>query len=525
MPLLRPPPPTLTRRRLLGGAAGAAASLAFPLPALAAPAAPAFTHGLQSGDVQGDRAVLWARADRDARLLVEWDTTEGFAQPRRLVGPAALEDSDFTAKLRVTGLPPDQTIFWRARWLDLRDVNRRSAPLTGRFHSAPATRRDVSFVWSADTCGQGWGINEDWGGYRLYETMRRFAPDFFVHCGDTIYADGPLVPEVPLPDGTLWRNLVTPEKAKVAETLDEFRGNHRYNLLDRNLLAFNAEVPTVALWDDHDVLDNWYPAERLEADARYGETSVALLAARANRAFLEYLPVSEHDFDRERLYRSLRYGPHLELFLLDARSHRGPNGPNDQAEAGAATAYFGTRQVNWLLQGLRKSTATWKAIVNGSPLGLLVPDGFGPGAGKDFEGAANGDGPPRGRELEIAQLLQGIRDAGIGNVVWFTGDVHYAAAHYYDPAKARFRDFAPFWEFVAGPINAGTFGPNALDDTFGPQVVFEETPPEGQFNLPPSAGMQFFGQASIDGESGSLRVVLRDLAGDALFTVTLNPER
>ena len=61
------------------------------------------------------------------------------------------------------------------------------------------------------------------------------------------------------------------------------------------------------------------------------------------------------------------------------------------------------------------------------------------------------------------------------NVVWLTADVHYCAAHYYDPARAAFRDFDPFWEFVAGPLNAGSFGPNTLDGTFGPQLVFVES--------------------------------------------------
>ena len=60
-------------------------------------------------------------------------------------------------------------------------------------------------------------------------------PDFFIHSGDTVYADGPLTESVTLPDGRIWRNLVTPEKSKVAETLDEYRGQFAYNLLDDSL--------------------------------------------------------------------------------------------------------------------------------------------------------------------------------------------------------------------------------------------------------------------------------------------------
>ena len=94
-----------------------------------------------------------------------------------------------------------------------------------------------------------------------------------------------------------------------------------------------------------------------------------------------------------------------------------------------------------------------------------------------FEAFANGDGgPPLGRELEIADLLRFIRDRRIRNVVWITGDVHYCAAHHYHPTRAKFTEFHPFWEFVAGPLHAGTFGPNTLDPTFGPEAKFNGVP-------------------------------------------------
>ncbi len=110
-------------------------------------------------------------------------------------------------------------------------------------------------------------INPDFGGLRIYETMRQRHPDFFLHSGDVIYADGPIPAEVAAEDGSLWRNLVTEEKSKVAETLHEFRGNYRYNLLDEHLRAFNAEVPQIWQWDDHEVTNNWSPG--MELDGRY----------------------------------------------------------------------------------------------------------------------------------------------------------------------------------------------------------------------------------------------------------------
>ena len=101
----------------------------------------------------------------------------------------------------------------------------------------------MSFAWSGDLAGQGWGINPDLGGYRIFSEIAALEPDFFLCSGDHVYADGPLTVTAPLPDGRTWRNIVTEEKAKVAETLDEFRGQYAYNLLDDNLRAFAAAGP------------------------------------------------------------------------------------------------------------------------------------------------------------------------------------------------------------------------------------------------------------------------------------------
>jgi alkaline phosphatase D len=148
------------------------------------------------------------------------------------------------------------------------------------------------------------------------------------------------------------------------------------------------------------------------------------------------------------------------------------------------------------------------------PLGLLVADGKDVAGRSMFEATANGDGPALGRELELSRLLKGIRN--VKNVVWLTADVHYTAAHYYDPAKAVFTDFSPFWEFVSGPLNAGSFGPGVLDNTFGPQVMFKKHPGPGQAAVGPAAGLQFFGDVEIN-EDGGMTVKLRDLNGAVLF--------
>lgn len=481
---------------------------------------PSIPYGVASGDIDGNRAVIWSRSDRPAQMIVEYSHYESFRNVQRVKGANALEISDYTARVYLRNLPSQQQIFYRVIFQDLADKRKYSVPVAGTFRTAPAYRRDIFFAWSGDTAGQGWGINPEFGGMKIYESIRKLNPDFFIHSGDNIYADGPIQAEVKLDDGTIWKNITTEEKSKVAETLTEYRGNYIYNLLDENVRRFNAQIPQLVQWDDHETRNNWYPGQTIINDDRYTVKDVSLLSQRANQAFLEYVPIRIDNNDPTRIYRSFKYGPNLEIFMLDERSYRGPNTTNRQTEQSEETAFLGNTQVRWLKKQLRKSTATWKVIASDMPIGLVVPDG-----NTNFENLANGDGPALGRELELADLLQFINRNNIKNVVWLTADVHYAAAHYYDPNKAQFQDFKPFWEFVAGPLNSGTFGPNKLDNTFGPEVKFLAIPPDLKANRPPSEGFQFFGTVKIDSNTEVMTVALLNLEGETLYNVDLPPEK
>ena len=480
---------------------------------------PGVPYGVQSGEVGADRAVVWSATDRPARMLVEWSTTERFADARRLMGPAALPETGFAAKAVLTDLPPGADVFYRVTFQDLGDLRSASEPVAGRLRTAPAEARNVSFTWSGDTAGQGWGINPEWGGMKIYETMRRLEPDFFVHSGDMIYADNPIAAQVALPGGGTWRNLVIPEKAKVAESLDEFRGNYKYNLLDEHVRRFNAHVAQYVQWDDHEVTNNWFP-ERLLEDPRYAVKSAALLAARAKRAMFEFTPLVGHPDEEDRVYRVVRRGPLLDLFMLDMRSYRGPNTEGRQPEMTDESRLLGRGQVAWLKRALLASGATWKVIAADMPLGLIVYHDAGRKWG--VEAVAQGDGPPLGRELEIADLLRFIKHNDVRNVVWITADVHYCATHRYEPARARFTDFTAFYEFVSGPLHAGGFGPNELDPTFGPEVVFTRNP-GGRANAPPTEGGLYFGHVAIDGRTRAMTVSHRDVSGTVLHRLELPP--
>jgi alkaline phosphatase D len=486
--------------------------------------APMLEQGIQIGDVDATRAVVWSRSDRPSRMLIEYDFDESFPSPVMVRGPHALNISDYTARIDLQRLPSSRDVFVRVSFQDLSNERIVSEPVLGRFRTAPLGARDLRFVWSGDTAGQGWGINPDFGGMRIYESMRRTRPDFFIHSGDNIYADGPIAPTQAAEDGRIWQNIVTPEVSKVAETLAEFRGRYKYNLLDDNVRRFNSEVPQIWQWDDHEVVNNWSDSKDLSGDARYGEKNVPLLIARGSKAFLEYAPMRPFNAEEsERVYRRIGYGKLLDVFVVDMRSYRGPNTDNLQAEPGPETAFFGQAQLDWLKRELARSRAVWKVVASDMPLGLQVGDGIDAAGRARFENVANGDGPVLGREFELASLLRFIKRARVDNVVWFTADVHYCAAHYYDPRHAQFKDFEPFWEFVAGPLNAGSFGPNALDDTFGPEVVFQEAPPAPNYS--PFAGFQFFGQVDIDRRTSAMTVRLKDIDGATVFKKELDAAR
>ena len=272
------------RRALLRGAAAAALATSLPVGGAAA-AGPRGTgtsrltlpSGLQTGDVTSRSAVLWSRASGEGRLHAvlhaldadgERLTGGGYRRgrgggrdgsPITLRGPWATAETDFTARISADGLPAGTAFETELFFED--EHGRRSEVGTGQFRTAPGHRSDgaQTFVWTADTAGQGYGINPDVGGMFGYETMRSLAPDFFLHAerhhlrgrSDRRNARGARRCAVAQP-------LVTDEVTKVAETLEEFRGRHRYNLMDDNIRAMYAEVPVIATWDDHETTNNWW---------------------------------------------------------------------------------------------------------------------------------------------------------------------------------------------------------------------------------------------------------------------------
>jgi alkaline phosphatase D len=521
------PVPRLSRRQFCAAAtsltSGAALGGCAVAPTISHGAArPRITHGVQAGDLSPTGGIIWARADRPAQLHVEIATTERFADPIRLPPAMAIPNTGMTAQVALPALPRGQKLFYRARFVSPTDARAWSETASGSLSTLKDNAAPVRFVWGGDTAGQGYGIDPARGGMQTYAAMLAMRPDFFIHSGDTIYADGPVPPTIALPDGSLWQNRISDGVEQVAQTLEAFRGRHRYNLTDEHVRAFNAAVPGYYHWDDHEVLNNHSPSTDLAADSRYGAVTRTQLQQRSLRAFREMLPVDINAQSRNGTYRSVRLNDQLELFSLDLRSYRAANRPAARTRSGYPL--LGQAQFRWLRRALLRSTARWKIIACSQPIGVAIADDFRTGEG--MEGIASGTpGAPAYREAELARLLRDLKAGGVRNLLWLTADVHYAAAHHYHPERAAVADFDPFWEFVAGPLHAGTFPAGPLDNTFGPQAEFYAGPLPGEgVNLPPSANRQYFGMVELDGRSGTLSVQLIDRTGARLYERTLVPD-
>ena len=145
------------------------------------------------------------------------------------------------------------------------------------------------------------------------------------------------------------------------------------------------------------------------------------------------------------------------------------------------------------------------------PLGLIVLDDFvqQEGLGGDRAGRRPG-ARPRARDRPPAVLHQAC------------GHQEHRLAHrrralhggaLLRSRQGQFQDFEPFWEFVSGPLHAGTFGPGDLDNTFGPAAEVREgaEPGEGQ-NLPPPPACSSSATSRIDGRTEQMTVTLKDVA-------------
>ena len=142
-------PAAVSRRDFVRHLACGTSALLAAAPGLFAANAPAeltIPSGVASGDVTSDGAVVWSRSDRPARMFVEVAMNDQFRDAQRIRGPAALDETDFTARLRLPGLPAESPIYYRVQFEDLTRPRVLSTPATGSFRPARPAERHVRLV-------------------------------------------------------------------------------------------------------------------------------------------------------------------------------------------------------------------------------------------------------------------------------------------------------------------------------------------------------------------------------------------
>ena len=481
------------------------------------------THGIASGDVTNQSAIIWSRVnDQPAQMNVEYDTNANFSNPLSKTAQAN-STTDFTAQTKLDGLKPDTQYYYRVWFSASNIVNNTNSDTSndlsassdiaeqievGTFRTAPSfnmssnsnsSSNAFSFIWGADVGGQNYCRNAEEGGYSIFKSMQSLSPDFFIANGDMIYADGacpiqgPIVTNSTNNQTITWTNIPGNFKSiadpsvdwnNVTEVRSIFLEHWKYNRNDTYFKEFLSNVSMYSQWDDHEIINDFgskWPDWNLFSTDREGYPNIV---KEGTDAFLYYSPVgndnnnnndTENDPDTH-IYRSFNWGKDLDLFIIDARSYRSQNHIADTPENNKTM--LGEEQLQWLKQELSNSNATWKLISSDVP--ISIPTGSNASIlGRD--GWANGNETNNysyytGFERELTDLLRFIDEQHMKNIVFITTDVHFPAFIRYNFDLNNDGNMTEIHELVSGPLSAFRLGVPfpQLDETFNPTLLYGE---------------------------------------------------
>jgi phosphodiesterase/alkaline phosphatase D-like protein len=286
---------------------------------------------------------------------------------------------DWTLKTRVGGLDPDAEYFYR--WQSSTDHSE-----IGHTRTMPAPGSATPLRIGFSSC-QSYGA----GYFGSHLDAARSDLDLYLFLGDYVYEHGRAV------NGGVRADNVE------AVDLPTYRQKYRIYRADPDLQALHRLLPMAHIWDDHEIENNYSDDNPAPSDAQ---------RIAGYRAAFEWLPRMVMPSDRFRIYKQLPLGGFADLFLLDTRQYRSgweTAGPRHIIDEG---------QLAWLIDGLKRSRATWKLVANQV---VISSDPFGTG-----ERADQWDGAPEDR----ARLLAAIEQAGVRNVVFLTGDAHVFMCDY-----------------------------------------------------------------------------------------------
>ncbi|MYQ50843.1 MULTISPECIES: alkaline phosphatase D family protein [unclassified Streptomyces] len=424
-----------TRRTVVKAAAATAVAGPVLVAATGARAAdgPAFLHGVASGDPLPDGVLLWTRVTPSpdavpgsglgADTAVSWEVAEDKDFTRITARGTALARaaSDHTVKADVRGLSPAT-----AYWFRFSAAGGQVVSPAGRTRTAPAA--------GAATPGIRFGVvscaNWEAGWFSPYRHLAARADlDAVLHLGDYVYeyasGDYPTRGTVVRPHAPLHEIV----------TLADYRTRHGAYKTDTDLQALHAVHPVIAIWDDHEFAnDAWSGGAENHTPETEGPWAARVAAAK--QAYFEWMPVRAST--EGTVYRRLRFGNLADLLLLDLRSFRSEQASiGDGAVDDPERSITGRAQLDWLKAQLAGSDAAWKLVgtsVMISPVafGSVPAHLLGPLTGLlglPAEGLAVNVDQWDGYTHDRKELITHLRDRGITNTVFLTGDIHMAWAN------------------------------------------------------------------------------------------------
>ena len=466
---------------------------------------PSFRQGVAAGEMTTTSATLWTRAPRPGAVLLTVSTSTSVPVGRFAV--RATHANDLTVQRVVRRLKAGT----KYRYFFTQG---KAKSAIGSFTTAPAAGvpASVRFAISGDadaTPGPNGG--PAFNRYEVYQRMRAEANHFNINLGDTIYSDSEV-------GGT-----------PVARTVPEKWAKYRLGLALPALWALRASAGLYSHWDDHEFINDFSRDEN--GDAIY---------AAGVKAFRDYSPVTYSPATG--LYRTFRWGKHLELFFLDERSFRSakvtqicagdlaPTAPQAVRNAFASLApplrnpvppaclaaiedpartMLGVRQRVELRRALRSSTATWKVIVNEVPIQQYYALPY-----DRWEGYA----------AEREQLLGFLRD--VKNVVFLATDTH---GNLVNEVRSKSLSATPesygIWEVVTGPVATNTFS-KEIDDFLGQKgsgtaigaLFFKPAPPNGLGMR--CAALDTYSYAQVRVTATRFTVAMKDAKGQPVREAT-----
>ena len=454
----------LGRRELLArGAALGGAVVLGGVPAARARARPrperlltegAFRHGVAAG-VPGERSItLWTRVsdlERSGRVELEVARDASFRRVvhRSEVRAAAIRD--YTARAVVAGgaLKPAEQYYYRF-------ATRAASSPVGRFRTAlPADSREPVRI--------GFFSCQDYqaGYYTALAGLAREDLDLVVCLGDYVYErtyfNGPAAR----------RDHTGANGDGDVQTLPEYRDKYALYRSDPDLQAMHASSAFAAVWDDHEVEDNWAADDSGDATPPAQRRVPFADRRRAGfLAFFEWMPRLRLPADPSRIYGKLALGANAELFLLDQRQYRDDQPCGDSFLLPPCidgetrrSSLLGAAQKAWLMDELHASPARWKVVANQV---MIMSLDLTPG----IAAALNPDSWD-GYGSERREILGDLRARGTRDVTFITGDIHtFFAGNVH--TNGRFTGPRVATEFVGGSVTSA-----GLEDIVGLPAVTE----------------------------------------------------